>query len=373
MLYGKNKKGLESSTLVEMLLIIGATVVLLNVFTAATTYAGEKTSESLCKNFNTIRFGTKVETPVGNYNLVPRACKTIDKSDLPTKDYKDHIDGPKEGAKAEIRDLMSKCWGMWIEGKQPNMFESQWYNLQNGCFVCYTFGIDKNTGSFSYDEYTASLYNPYYAVDSSDKCAGSLGGFCREGCIKSSEREAGSYKCKQGEKCCISADNNKCENKGGKCLPESKGEYIIKYINDDWRCESGGACFVKADNMMSYLDYIHGGVNPPAAPSRIRFGDKDDFNPNNKYAIAFVSPGKSWDLSTLLGLTVTGGGLYVVVGVAAASGIFTIPTLVAVTAATATGLITSSSGTVNDINFILISKYDTVKDKCAIEAGVGQK
>ena len=371
MLYGKNKKGLESSTLVEMLLIIGATVVLLNVFTAATTYASEKTSESLCKNFNALRFGA-VKTPVGTYNVVSRPCKTIEKGNLPSKDYKGHIDGPKEGAKAEIRESMARCWSMWAEGKEPNMFESQWYNLQNGCFVCYTFGIDKNAGSFSYDEYTASLYNPYYAVDSSDKCAGSLGGFCREGCIKSSEREAGSYKCKQGEKCCISADNNKCENKGGKCLSEPTGEYIIKYINDDWRCESGGACFVKADNMMSYLDYIQGGVSPPAAPSKIRFGDKDGFNPINKYAISFVSPGKNFGFDTTAGLiTTAGGAVLTIAGIV--SGVGTIPTLIVAGSTLYSGALTVSSGSPNDVNFILISKYDTVKDKCAIESGVGQK
>ena len=73
-----------------------------------------------------------------------------------------------------------------------------------------------------------------------------------------------------------------------------------------------------------------------------------------------------------MGLTTTGGGLYVL-GAGLASGIGTIPTLILLTATTASAYITSASGTINDINYILISKYDTVSSKCAIEAGVGEK
>ena len=86
----RNKKGLELSTLIEIFLVILATGLIIGVFTVASGRAEEKTSENLCRGFNALRFGTQVETPVGNFNIAPRACKTIDKGDLPGKDYKDY-------------------------------------------------------------------------------------------------------------------------------------------------------------------------------------------------------------------------------------------------------------------------------------------
>jgi len=377
----QNKRGIELVTVIEIFLVVLAGGLIISVFTAKSSEANEKTSENLCRGFNAIRFGTQLETPIGNYNIAPRACKTIDKKDLPGKDYKYHIDGPKEGAKAEIRDLIAKCWRMWLEGNQKNIFESKWYNLQNGCFVCYTFSIDKSAGSFSYQEFAKSLDKPYYVIDDTDRCApGGQGGKCMSSCNTVSDyfsKEIASNRCPNNQKCCIAEDSiDECKNKGGKCFSSPEAEYALDY--DKWRCKSG-KCYVKIDNMASYLDYVErvGGTG------RIVNWDDSGFNQGSKYAVTFMSPGNSWNINTVLGLggtTLLGG--VTVVGIV--SGFGTLPTLLAVTTAAKTAIVggalttgavylTGNTGNVNNINIIGISKYDTVASKCAIEAGVGQK
>lgn len=71
-----------------------------------------------------------------------------------------------------------------------------------------------------------------------------------------------------------------------------------------------------------------------------------------------------------LGTTGAGAGLFVA-GVI--SGVGTIPALIVGGATVVSAIITKESGPINEINYILISKYDTVSDKCAVESGVGEK
>ena len=363
----RNKRGIELATLIEMILIVVATGLIIGVFTVTSSRADEKTSQNLCRGFNALRFGTELETPIGTYNIAPRACKTIDKKDLPGKDYQGHPKGPTEAAKAEVRDLMARCWWMWLEGREKNMFDKSWYNLQNGCFICYTFSLDKDANQFSYKEFAYSLADtPYYATDSTDRCApAGQGGKCMASCDKSSDfpREVASSRCKENEKCCIATDNrDECKNKGGECLNEPKGDFKLRY--DKWQCKSG-SCYIKAENMATYLDYVEyvGG-----GKGKILFAEDGGFSSGSKYGVTFVSPGKSMNWDILLG-----PGIAVAAGIA--SGVLTggISTVVALTGVIFGSAQTISAGTVNDLNYIFISKYDTVSSKCAIEAGVGEK
>lgn len=364
---GRNKRGVELSTLAEILLIIIATSLIITVFTVASSRADEKTSENLCRGFNALRFGSEIQTPVGNINIAPRACKTINKEeDAPSKDYINHINGQKAGAMAEVRDLMARCWWMWLEGNQQNMFQSKWYNLQNGCFICYTFSIDKNAGGISYQEFANSLNAPYYAVDSSDRCApAGQGGKCMASCNKNSDflKEVASTRCKQGLKCCVDADE--CENKGGSCEPRQKH---VSY--DKWQCKSG-SCYIKEEYMASYLDYIQGTKGVSGGAGRVLFGDNEGFKSGLKYAITFVSPGKSFWFDTAAGLLTTAAGTTITIA-GVVSGVGTIPTLVLIGTTLYSGAVTRESGSFNDINYIIVSKFDTVSDKCAVELGVGE-
>jgi len=381
----RNKKGIELITIIEIILVVIATGLLIGIFNYAAGRADEKTAETLCRGFNALRFGTEIETPIGNINVAPRACRTIDKKEVPSKDYKNHIGGMKEGAKAEIRDLMTKCWNMWLEGNKKNMFGSEWYNLENGCFVCYTFSIDKDVKEhIKYSEFAASLNTPYYAVDSSDRCApAGQGGYCRPSCDKSTDfsREVASNKCPLGQKCCIDEDRrNECKNKGGKCLDEPSGEFTEPYIK--WQCKTGN-CYLKKEKISSYLDYIQGTKGVGGGAGAVIFGDDAGFSSGSKYAVTFISPGNSWNWNTVFGIAVTAGlgagtGAVAIVGIS--SGIGAIPILVLLKSVivgglltTASGYITGATGDVRDINIIMLSKYDTVSAKCAIEAGVGEK
>lgn len=369
MYLARSKRGIELTTLIGIFLAVLAGGLIIGVFIALSNQANEKTSENLCRGFNAIRFGTQVSTPVGSFNVAPRACKIIDKNNLPGKDYKYHINGPKEGAKAEIRNLMAKCWWMFLEGQQQNMFESKWYNLQNGCFVCYTFSIDKDVGSFSYQEFAESMDAPYYSIDSTDRCApGGEGGKCMTSCNINSDyfsKEVASNRCKPNEKCCIAADNrDECKNKGGQCLSNPSGEYSLLY--DKWQCTSGNKCYVKIDTIASYKDY----VERIGGKGKIVFGDNEDFKSGSKYAITFISPGKrvGWDLALGPGAAIlTGLALNIIPGGQLVTGLVALGGIVFGSA------VTINAGTVKDINYILLSKYDTVASECAIESGVGQK
>ena len=234
----RNKRGIELSTLIEIILVVVATGLIIGVFTSISSKADEKTSENLCRGFNALRFGTQVETAGVKFNVAPRACKIIDKQDLPGKDYQDYSGGKKEGAKAEVRDLMARCWWMWLEGNQQNMFEKSFYNLQNGCFVCYTFSLKKDAGQFSYEEFAATLNSPYYGIDSTNRCApAGQGGKCMSSCDKNSDfpREIASSRCNPNEKCCIAeASKDECISKGGKCSP---ADGYVSIINGSAKAE----------------------------------------------------------------------------------------------------------------------------------------
>lgn len=368
----RNKKGIVWSTLIEILLVVVSTVLIINLIAAGSTKADEKASENLCKGFNALKFGVS-ETPVIR-SAAPRACKTIDKGDLPGQHYKSHTGGYKEGAKAEIRDMMSRCWWMWLEGNQQNVFESKWYNLKNGCFICYTFSLDKSVKPFSYTELAASLNTPYYAVDDTDRCAPlGEGGRCMPLCDTSSDyfsKEVASDRCEQGLKCCIASDTrDACKNKGGRCLTEPGSEYTMLY--DKWQCTSGN-CYIKPEKTASYLDYIQGTGGASGGAGKVLFLDNANFIQGPKYAITFISPGKEWNINTLLGIGTTAAlGAAGIVGFF--SGVGTVPSLALLGSASGAAYLTGNTGEINDINMISISKYDTVSGKCAVTAGVGEK
>ncbi len=402
---GRNKKGIEWSTFIEILLVIVATGFIIGVFSVAAGRADEKTAENLCRGFNALRYG--INEKIG-LSVAPRACKTIDKKDVPSKDYIGHVKGYREGAKAEIRDLMARCWWMWLEGNQRDMFNTEYYNFDNKCFICYTFSIDESIKPITYGDFAESLNEPYYAVDSTDRCApGGQGGWCMNSCNDEFSREVPSNKCvqksyegfgggrsggagsgadfsestsqdikstlvdstkTQSKKCCVS--ENECVNKGGRCLDGPLGEYTIYYKN--WKCAKGNRfCYIKPDKSASYLDYIQGTKGVNAGAGKVLFFDEGGFKSGEKYAITFISPGKDFDWETIKDLYGTGS-------IAAATGVLLtlVPTgvgnVIGIGVLAFTSYQAINAGEINDINYIMISKYDAVKTHCAVEAGVGE-
>ena len=364
-----NKKGgIELSTLAEIILILIAAGLIIYVFNYAADRAEEKTSEKLCRGFNAIRVGTKIDKGPVTLNLAPRACKTIDKKNLPGKGYKDYPGGLTEGAKAELRDLIAKCWYMWLEGKQPNIFDTETTSLKNKCFVCYVFSMQDDI-SIKIPEFKASLDHPYEAADSSKRCAAAgQGGFCMPSCDKSSNFiEVDSSRCQAPLKCCISKDE--CINKGGSCEPKEGYE-----IYDKWSCRTGN-CYVKEENFMTYLDYVQGTRGATGGAGFIVYENKiEDTGLTNKkkYGITFISPGNSWGWDTTAWGIATLASIPAEILLISKFKIVSLPTGVGVGAVTTPMLyeMTQKSGTLVGYNFIYISEYDAIKNECAIERGV---
>lgn len=373
----RNKKGIEIKVLIEIFLVVVATGLIIGIFIGASSRAEEKTSEALCRGFNALRFGTKAEKGPVSFNIVPRACKTLDKGDLPGKDYKEHKDGLTGGSKAELSDMIAKCWWMWLEGKQPNMFDTSTLSFKNNCFVCYTFSLQNAVSTVTISDFALKLNDPYYAVDSSDRCApGGQGGYCKAtSCEKSSRfpREVPSNKCNINEKCCVSEEKkDECINKGGVCGP--KEEYLEYFPYDKWQCKSG-SCYVEEKNFASYYDYIQGTRGAGGGAGFIAYQNElDGFKSGKLYGIALISPGKSpsWDTLGLgTATTLAGAGALAAtyyspffkkeLFIAGAGGTYYLYKL------------TEKSGIPAGYSYLYIAEYDSIKDKCAVEAGVGEK
>ncbi|MBI2654701.1 hypothetical protein HYX02_07910 [Candidatus Woesearchaeota archaeon] len=376
----KNKKGIEVSTLVEIILIIIAAGLIIGVFNYAASKADEQTSEKLCRGFNALRFATHIDKGPFTYDIVPGACKTLDKGDLPTSDYKDFEGGPKEAAKKEIREMMAKCWWMWLEGKQPNLFQTSTVRLQNKCFICYDFSLNKDVGTIQIPELIASLDYPYIAIDKSDRCAGGgQGGYCRKECkadpkyTRKSESSQCAEKFPDKPECCISEDRrDECLNKEGVC--EAREGYKLF---DKWQCKSG-KCYVKKENFASYLDYIQGTGGISGGAGFLVYEDKleeQGLTTKKKYGITIISPGNTpgwdtaaWGAGTLVSTAATLFGTYFAPGWTKKE--------VASLGATLTYLsfkMTQKSGAFAGYNYIYISEYGEIRDKCAVELGVDER
>lgn len=375
-----NKKGMEiaASTLVGLILLFVSAVLLIGVITYSFAKAEDKTSEKFCRGFNAIRYGTQLDAKVTTVQFPVKACKTIDKADLPGPDYKDNIKGESEAAKFEIRDMVAKCWWMWLEGKQPNMFDG-YVSTPNRCFVCYTFSLQNKAGTIKWEDFMKSLDEPYDAADSSDKCRIGGGGFCKAACDSVSETEAisASNKCNQKKntepkdantpsmKCCVSKDSNdECTNKGGKCEPERGYVYYGK-----WSCPQNGACYIKKENYISYLDYIQG-TKGTGGPGYLLYEDEmlNGFNNQKKYAITMISPPNSWSWESTINAAATAG-------TGALTFYFAEVPFVLKAGVPATALLaarTLHSGSANP-NLLYISSYDEIQSKCVRDLGVAEK
>ena len=383
-----NKKGQELSTLVEIILLLIAAGLILGIFDYAASRANEGASEKLCHGFNALRFGTKVDKGPLTFNVAPRACKTIDKKDLPGKNYQDYPGGVKEGAKAELRNMIARCWYMWLEGKQPNIFDTSTLNPENKCFVCYAFSL-KNGADITIPEFISSLDYPYEAADASHGCAaGGEGGYCKSDCDKSREIEVNPTICQSQQpqssqiKCCVSKNiRDECINKGGTCPLNPLPGYRLY---EKWSCNQG-LCYVREENYLTYLDYVQGTKGSKGGAGFIVYEDKlkgAGLTTKQKYAVTLISPGNTpgWDTAAWGAGTIIigGGGAYLV---SKFGGLFAV-IFPGAAKYLATGVamatfgayeMTHKSGTPAGYNFIYLSDYDTVNKKCMVEEGVDAK
>lgn len=291
----QNKKGAEFG----FAIIVAIAILLLSggVIFAGIKYTSSKLSEGVqitsCRLLNELKFGIKKmsgELLTSGESI----CNTIDKhtdenSFVPRANYKQD----KEGAELEIRDMIKKCWYMWLDGAKPDMFRG--YPLSESCFTCYTFKIKEQVQGVTYNSLEKSMEEPFYAEDKSDKCAPAGGGYIRQQC-NPDEEETASRKLKAAtDKCCIKSFRNGCENKGGKCTQTKPSEEYGIYNHNEWGCpKSEQSCYVKKEAIYSYTSYIRnfgprGGDIFFKPPSTSQSNDIN-YAPGEIYAISFVSP-----------------------------------------------------------------------------------
>jgi hypothetical protein len=394
MAYHKRKKGMEGETLVKILAVSFSLIILLGISFRALAKADDKAVEEACKFSNLARYAVQQgmgETTSKVFNT-PRACKTIQKQKpLPSKDFASTPGGPSIGARYEVREMIANCWDMWLEGNHKNMFQKGPAATQ-GCFSCYTFSVSKEA-AFGYTDLLLALQSPYRAADTSDRCAGGGGGYCRASCASAppelgTAKPTSSSKCAPGLSCCISdKPNNECINKGGTCAPTPALTGHKPYVR--WKCDTG-TCFVKDDKFATYIDYVQGSNGVGSGPGMLMLEDNIEFKPEQLYAVTLISPDPDVSANTAIGATATLAGAAVTYGGAALIGTgvlvsltgaglaIGIPQIIAGVKIMIVGVATTGggayytsqlSGKANDINYIYVSKYDSLVSKCAVDMG----
>ena len=345
MFFKKNKRGVGTGMgiVAGLILLVLSAIVIIVVIQHSAKSADEKVQVDLCRVSNEIHEAVDSKKPFF-LPSTPQVCNTIEKikeeSKVPIKSYpQDSI-----GIKDEIVDMVKNCWYMWLEGSRLNIFKDNWYkSSQSGCHMCYMFQIkeikEKNQiVEISSDAVENWMRNPYFAMDSSDECSNKVGGFLlnsvdskldEESCdqihvrpdasdkwteVSSKKaREKGVDEHKENVKCCINKElPNECENKGGICVvlqeednpetlnkDETRPPSTFPKYYPGWICpKAKQKCFVKDENLVTYLDYItlygpNGGILEITQ-------DVDEFNwVDNKgltfvndrtYAVSYVAP-----------------------------------------------------------------------------------
>ena len=181
-------------------------------------------------------------------------------------------------------------------------------------------------------------------------------------------KEVNSIKCEDASKpkCCITKDypKDECINKGGSC--ETRQGYKPF---DEWACKTG-RCYVDEKNFAAYYDYIQGTRGVGGGAGFIAFQENlDKFASGKKYGVVFVSPGDKLTWGTLgLGTATLAAGA----GTAAAT-YYTLSPQIAALGVGATSYlykVTQNSGVPAGYNFIYVSEFDNINNKCAVQAGI---
>jgi len=338
-------------------------------------------AENLCRNFNALRFWTKEfveDKSKGVFSRgTGRACKVIDRT-IPSSGYPQTT----EGVKQEIMYMTARCWWMWLEGLQPDMFKDKNPVGKDKCFICYTFKIKKGKSIKELkgiDLAREMALTTYKARDTSDLCAANGGGHCihenqvdedRRTCSPSDDKYKEftqmviSDKCKDKDTRCCIKKAYECENKGGRCTSDEDCPTDY-YDYASWGCRRGRCC-VQKDNMYSYVDYIQG----YKGEGLFMMSDDLNFKPKEEtYAVVFTSPGG--ECGATCGLVIGAGA---VGGVALL--VFPPTSVLTLTSAAAVGggaytVAVNYLMNIKDINMVSLARLNDVSSSCNIEIGTG--
>ena len=245
------KKSQFGGVLVPILIIVISIAVIGGVIAILVNKLDYRQQEEVCKQANRMAQQTDLD---GIHYLAESACKAIDLGTLPMKGYQE----TKEGIMKNIADKTAKTWEIWLEGIKPNYFEGTLLPGNQRCFIQYTFNIKKGTKPIPESEFTKYLSDTLYKIDdTSDRCAGTGGGKCRENTC-----ELGEEKVEDKRKTCIGTLNTccirptLCESKGGICDPDYCKDGTRPYIDSGWTCEPKQICCISDSNYVTYLTYL---------------------------------------------------------------------------------------------------------------------
>ena len=370
----RSKKS-QMMVVVLILIAVAGTILALYTISYMAGKADDPAKEASCRSMNALmkRFEK------GGINL-KELCSPIEKT-IPTSSYSQD----KEGAMNEISDMSARCWWMWLEGTERNMFE-RWPSIierKEPCYPCYIYNIKRGIESFTGEELGEYMRtHVYIAKDTSEGCTSVEGvecGFCRKGTseLPFTAREVSSSKCGSGEQCYISTrPDDICINKGGRCMEGGCEQGYLAY--ERWDCGARDeTCCVEEQNAYNYFQYVQSYEGPGAiiyTAGETDTGDEFKFKAQEEtYSVSIMSPNAdcNWDC-WLPGGAGAAGFLTLGVGIciATSGGLCAIP--LAIGSAAAAGSVGYSYGwlsTQEDINTILISPYNAVKDACIVQLG----
>ena len=323
--------------IVDIILILIAFVLLVALLTQIFGRVDEETSVPLCRTINAGNVGflpTVLRATSGGLE----ACQARDKEDIPTGKYANYPTA-KDGAKAQIADMIATCWYEWLEGLPDEDVTAKLLN-ENVCFPCYSFKIKKGA-EMDWPELQAYLQQaPKRVTDTSDQCASTTtgGGKCMDTCGDSQPdapyqtKEARSKQC-PGKKCCVPESRyDECVAKGGEGFTSTE-PLIIFSPNDrsarhTWLCPDNQNCYVPQANFVSYYDYVQKGglgLGFIGAHESVRI---NPFTAGPEYVIAFNEE---------------------------------------------VGMFKNVFGDVSQLDSIIIAKFEDIKTKCDIQVGTGKR
>jgi hypothetical protein len=137
----KKRGDISLERLALMIGLIASAFVVILVIGIGAAQASEKGPENVCRASMVTRTATSFDINGVDIDWGPLACETIVKE----------ISGSRVEIKSQVAQAMERCWWMFNEGRQDDIFDSEqlsklfgWDNNGNKCFICYTLAVKQD-------------------------------------------------------------------------------------------------------------------------------------------------------------------------------------------------------------------------------------
>jgi hypothetical protein len=138
----KNKKAqITMNMIIKIMLVLAAFGLVFLFVMFGSDKASYAAEENTCHSSVVFRTMSSLNVADTNVNIGPLLCKTFDKK----------ITGTKAELESQISKMMARCWWMYNEGRQDDLFNSAELSTllgfdgdNNKCRLCYTVLIDQD-------------------------------------------------------------------------------------------------------------------------------------------------------------------------------------------------------------------------------------